>query len=85
MKTKYRGYTVEKRQPSIFRYTNKKIDYSITRIADNSIVNFGVHFGQDLIKDFIRYLKDQIDDEEEEENPWDFLKMKRKKNANRLF
>ena len=68
MKIKYKGYAiVDDRHKNISSFNRRKInkiDYSITRISDNSIVNFGMHVSSiDTVIEFIKYLKEQIDDE----------------------
>lgn len=69
MKVKYKGFEIEaKREKSMGGWDN--LYYTVMKIDDGWFMHDGFTTGEDKIRDFVGYLKENVD--EYYENPSDF-------------
>lgn len=72
MKVKYQGYILEATRQKRYRGFGwaKEIDFVITRVVDDIVVNQGSYNTDSTLKDFILYLKEQVIEEEDSNESW---------------
>ena len=71
MKTKYRGYEIEVVREDNFDSGGTILECTITNTADGKQCFDAKYSGKYLIKDIVKSLKFNVDDELQKEHPWD--------------